>query len=38
MMKCEKCRREMVEVGSFAFVCWVCDESKDGGGGIKPVM
>jgi len=28
----------MVEVGTFAFVCWVCDESEDRGGGIKPVM
>ena len=35
-MKCENCRREMVEVGSFAFMCPHCDDRS--GGGIKPVV
>ena len=34
-MKCKKCRREMVEIGPFAFTCPNCDTY--GGGGIKPL-
>tara|TARA_B100000029_G_C17407739_1_gene899536 strand:- start:88 stop:210 length:123 start_codon:yes stop_codon:yes gene_type:complete len=36
-MKCEKCRREMSEIGPFAFSCPNCDE-KDRGGGMKIEM
>jgi len=31
-MKCEKCNREMVQVGSFAFTCLNCDDDDNGGG------
>ncbi len=37
-MKCEKCRRDMVEVGTFTFLCPYCDTTDRGGGGIKPLM
>ncbi len=37
-MKCEDCRREMVQVGNFTFICPDCDTSDRGGGGIKPLM
>jgi hypothetical protein len=31
-MKCKKCRREMVEVGPFVFLCPNCDNEGDNGG------
>ena len=31
-MKCENCRREMVEIGTFAFTCPNCDNEGDNGG------
>jgi Zn finger protein HypA/HybF involved in hydrogenase expression len=36
-MKCKKCRRDMVEIGTFAFSCPNCDKD-DRGGGIKIVV
>ena len=35
-MKCEKCNREMIQVGSFVFTCFNCDD--DNGGGICLVV
>ena len=32
IVKCEKCRREMVQIGPFAFACPYCDSEGDNGG------
>lgn len=37
-MKCEKCRRNMVSIGPFAFSCPYCDGEDRGGGGVKIVV